>query len=140
MDILNLVNAGGGAQVKVELTSYDLMKFAEDLIKRAMDEQRALDAARMLHSQSNGPGNGERYLTTDETARMCNVCKTTLHNWAKEGFLVPSKIGRSKRYALSDIESVLAGHSVDESKAKLGTVPMNRVQQELARKEAIAGL
>ena len=44
MDLMNLVNSG--AQFKVEVTGYDLMQFADNLIKRAMEEQRILDATR----------------------------------------------------------------------------------------------
>lgn len=138
MDIMNLVNAG--AQFKVEVTSYDLMKFAEDLIKKAMEEQQLLDAVRQQQENNSGPGDGETYLTSQETAKMCNVCITTLWAWAKAGYLVPCKIGRSNRYALSDVKRLLANHSADESKAKLGVSPRNKVQQQLDIRTANQGL
>lgn len=137
MDILNLINSG--AQFKVEVTGYDLMKFAEDIVKRAMEEQRILDATRQSQT-TTAPSEGETYLTSQETAKMCNVCVTTLWSWAKSGYLVPCKIGRSKRYALSDIQKLLANHKADETKAKQGYVPMNKAQQALAYKAANAGL
>ena len=138
MDILNLVNSG--AQFKVEVSSYDLMKFGENLIERAMEEQRLLDAARQAQCDNSAPADGETYLTSTETAKMCNVCVTTLWAWAKAGYLVPCKIGRSNRYALSDIKRLLASHGADESKARLGYVPKNKAQQALEQKAAVAGL
>lgn len=138
MDILNLVNSG--AQFKVEVSSYDLTKFAEDLIKKAMEEQKLLDAMRQSQASANPAEGGEVYLTVSETAKMCNVCGTTLYSWAKAGYLVPCKIGRSKRYALSDIQKLLANHSADASKAKEGYYPKNKAQQALARQAANKGL
>ncbi len=128
-----------GAQFKVELSSYDLMKFAEELVKKTMEEQRLLDAARQSRMEKENSGT-EKFLTVQEAAKMCNVCITTLYTWSKQGYLVPCKIGRSKRYALSDINRLLSSHSADESKQKLGYMPKNKAQQELARKAANAGL
>lgn len=138
MDLMNLVNSG--AQFKVEVTGYDLMQFADNLIKRAMEEQRILDATRQQQEAALPTGDGETYLTSQEAAKMCNVCITTLWSWAKAGYLVPCKIGRSNRYALSDIKKLMASHGTDQSKAKLGFQPMNKAQQEQARQAANAGL
>lgn len=138
MDILNLVNSG--AQFKVEVTSYDLMKFGEDLIKRAMEEQRILDATRQQQLATSSSPDGETYLTSAEVAKMCNVCSTTLWSWRKSGYLKACKIGRSNRYALSDIQRLLADHGADASKMTPAYIPKNKVQQELARKAANAGL
>ena len=138
MDLMNLVNSG--AQFKVEVTGYDLMQFADNLIKRAMEEQRILDATRQQQESALPTGDGETYLTSQEAAKMCNVCITTLWSWAKAGYLVPCKIGRSNRYALSDIKKLMASHGTDQSKAKLGFQPMNKAQQEQARQAANAGL
>ena len=138
MDLMNLVSSG--AQFKVEVTGYDLMQFADNLIKRAMEEQRILDATRQQQEAALPTGDGETYLTSQEAAKMCNVCITTLWSWAKAGYLVPCKIGRSNRYALSDIKRLMANHGADETKVKKGFVPMNKVQQELARKAANQGL
>ena len=87
---MNLVNSG--AQFKVEVTGYDLMQFADNLIKRAMEEQRILDATRQQQESALPTGDGETYLTSQEAAKMCNVCITTLWSWAKAGYLVPCKI------------------------------------------------
>ena len=138
MDLMNLVNSG--AQFKVEVTGYDLMQFADNLIKRAMEEQRILDAIRQQQESALPTGDGETYLTSQEAAKMCNVCITTLWSWAKAGYVVPCKIGRSNRYALSDIKKLMASHGTDQSKAKLGFQPMNKAQQEQARQAANAGL
>ena len=137
MDIMNLVQSG--ASFKVEVSGYDLMQFGEQLIKRAMEEQAILDAARQ-ETDSKFSADGEPWLTSSEAAKMCNVCVTTLWAWKKTGFLVPAKVGRSNRYALSDIKRLMANHGADETKVKKGFVPMNKVQQELARKAANQGL
>ena len=137
MDIMEMVQSG--AQFKVELSIYDLMKFAEQLVKKSMDEQRVLDAARQsqLDQQTGGK---EVYLTAQETAAMCNVCLSTLYAWSKTGYLVPCKIGRAKRYALSDINRLLSAHSADESKLKPGVMPTPKSRLEKARLAANAGL
>ena len=70
MDIMNLVRSD--ANFKVEVTGYDLMQFGEQLIKRAMEEQAILDAAR-LENESKFSANGETWLTSSEAAKMCNV-------------------------------------------------------------------
>ena len=137
MDIMNLVQSG--ANFKVEVSGYDLMQFGEQLIKRAMEEQAILDAARQ-ENESKFSADGETWLTSSEAAKMCNVCVTTLWAWKKAGFLVPAKVGRSNRYALSDIKKLMASHGTDQSKAKLGFQPMNKAQQEQARKAVNAGL
>ena len=77
MDIMNLVQSG--ASFKVEVSGYDLMQFGEQLIKRAMEEQAILDAARQ-ETDSKFSADGETWLTSSEAAKMCNVCVTTL--WA----------------------------------------------------------
>ena len=115
------------------------MQFGEQLIKRAMEEQAILDAARQ-ETDSKFSADGETWLTSSEAAKMCNVCVTTLWAWKKTGFLVPAKVGRSNRDALSDIKKLMANHGTDQSKAKMGYQPMNKAQQELARQTANAGL
>ena len=137
MDIMNLVQSG--ASFKVEVSGYVLMQFGEQLIKRAMEEQAILDAARQ-ETDSKFSADGETWLTSSEAAKMCNVCVTTLWAGKKTGFLVPAKVGRSNRYALSDIKKLMANHGTDQSKAKMGYQPMNKAQQELARQTANAGL
>lgn len=137
MDILNLVQSG--ANVQLSVSAYELTQFAENLIKRTMDEQRIIMVAQ-AEQQTRQEKDGDSYLTVQEAAKMCNVCPTTLYAWKKNGYLVPCKIGRSNRYALSDIQKLLSNHGVDESKQRKGAQPMNRAQQEIARKAANAGL
>lgn len=112
---MNLVQSG--ANFKVEVSGYDLMQFGEQLIKRAMEEQAILDAAR-LENESKFSADGETWLTSSEAAKMCNVCVTTLWAWKKAGFLVPAKVGRSNRYALSDIKKLMASHGTDQKQGK----------------------
>lgn len=138
MDLLSLVNTG--AQFKVEVTGNDLLQFGKEIVKMTLEERNILDAMRQSQAPANPVESGEVYLTAAETAKMCNVCGTTLYSWAKAGYLVPCKIGRSKRYALSDIQKLLSNHGADASKVKEGYYPKNKAQQALERQAANAGL
>ena len=45
-----------------------------------------------------------QYLTTKETAEHFNVTVKTVYNWEKRGLIPCLRIGRTRRFALSDIE------------------------------------
>ncbi len=49
----------------------------------------------------------KEYLSRDEVCEMLKVSKPTLHNWAKEGVLIPLKIGNRVLYLKSEIEDSL---------------------------------
>ncbi len=49
----------------------------------------------------------KEYLSRDEVCEMLKVSKPTLHNWAKEGVLIPFKIGNRVLYLKSEIEDSL---------------------------------
>ena len=84
-----MIEAGG--KMKIEVSSDDLVLFADRLIEKTPED--------------------ETWLSTDEVARMCGVCETTLWSWEKKGYLVPSRMGRKKRYALSAIQKLLSSHT-----------------------------
>ena len=67
-----------GAHFKVEVTSEDLVTFADRLITKSQ-EIKAMELA-------NNPDE-EKWLTAEEAAKMCRVCATTLWSWAKSGSL-----------------------------------------------------
>jgi hypothetical protein len=48
-----------------------------------------------------------KYLTRKETAELLKVDKSTLHNWQKQGILIPKQIGRRVYYSLSDIKDAM---------------------------------
>lgn len=100
MDLLSMIEAGG--KMKIEVSSDDLVLFADRLIEKAM-EAKAL----MMEQTPED----ETWLSTDEVAKMCCVCETTLWSWEKKGYLVPSRMGRKKRYALSAIQKLLSSHT-----------------------------
>ena len=130
--------AQAGAQFKIEVSMADLMQFGEALINKVLTESQILGVLQQTQNRPSSATDGETYLTSAEAAKMCNVCPTTLWAWKKAGYLVPCKIGRSNRYALSDIQRLLSKHGVDESKARLGTVPANPIQQQRLRQNGIA--
>lgn len=51
----------------------------------------------------------ETYLTTDEVIAKFHVCKTTLWTWEKNGYLIPSRWGKRKTYALSELHETNEG-------------------------------
>lgn len=96
MDLYSMIQ--NGAHFKVEVTSEDLVTFADRLITKSQ-EIKAMELA-------NNPDE-EKWLTAEEAAKMCRVCATTLWSWAKSGYLVPAKMGRQRLFALSDIQKIL---------------------------------
>lgn len=99
MDLYSMIEAGG--RVKFEVTGEDLVRFADRLIAKAMEARDAQIAAMPKD---------ETYLSTDETARLCRVSKTTLWTWEKAGYLVPAHVGKRKCYAKSQVMRLLSGN------------------------------
>ncbi len=100
MDLYSVIEAGG--RVKLEVTAEDLVRFAEKLI----DKTREL----MAHERSQADTE-EQWLTAEETAKLCHVSPGTLASWQKSGYLIPSKVGRRRLYAKSDIDNILRHHA-----------------------------
>lgn len=85
-----------GANVAITVTPTDLKEFALSLINEAIN----------IGSKQKTP---ESYLTQKEAAEKLNVSEHTLWRWKKTKYLVPSKVGNSVYYKLSDIEKLLEG-------------------------------
>ena len=94
MDISSMIEAGG--HVKFEVSGEDLRHFAEQVIEKA-----AQLVARPTEPQK------EKWLTQKEAMQLCRVSKTTLWEWGRRGYLVPSKLGNRNMYLLSAIERIL---------------------------------
>ena len=84
------------ANVSITVTPTDLKEFALSLINEAMD----------MGCKQKTP---ESYLTQKEAAEKLNVSESTLWRWKKTKYLVPSKVGKTVYYKLSDIENLLGG-------------------------------
>lgn len=68
-----MIEAGG--KMKIEVSSDDLVLFADRLIEKAME------AKALMKEQTP---EDETWLSTDEVAKMCGVCETTLWSWEKK--------------------------------------------------------
>ena len=96
MDLYSMIEAGG--RMNFTVTGEDLVQFAEVLIERAV----AIKEAELAMMPKD-----ETYLTTDEVVEKFHVCKTTLWHWEKSGYLIPSRWGKRKTYALSELLAVM---------------------------------
>ena len=47
----------------------------------------------------------KKYLNTADTARYFSVTTATVLNWEKNGLIACLKIGKTRRFALSDIQA-----------------------------------
>lgn len=97
MDLYSVIEAGG--RVKFEVSGEDLVKFAEKLIEKTKEM--------MAHERPAATDSDEQWLTAAEAAEMCHISPATLATWAKSGYLVPSKMGRRRLFAKSDIDNIL---------------------------------
>ena len=66
--------------LKIEVTSKDLLEFADALVERAAAKARA-----EIERQSD-----VEYIPKKEAIDLLGVCDATLWHWARSGYLVPS--------------------------------------------------
>jgi hypothetical protein len=45
----------------------------------------------------------DRYIDTEEVAKLYNVSKVTINDWDNKGYIIGYRIGNTKRYKLSEI-------------------------------------
>lgn len=62
---------------------------------------------KLIKDNLNQQAEQTKYLTRKETAELLKVDKSTLHNWHKQGILIPKQIGRRVYYLLSDIKDAM---------------------------------
>ena len=91
-----MIEAGG--RMNFTVTGEDLVRFAEVIVEKAT-AMRDAELAKMPKD--------ETYLTTEEVVAKFHVCKTTLWTWEKNGYLIPSRWGKRKTYALSELLAVM---------------------------------
>lgn len=86
------------------------LKFAERDEQRIREEQR-----RLLE---------EKRYTPAQAASTLGVTKCTLWRWAKIGYLVPTKVGRSTFYKAADVLNLLEGNNcTSDNENAAGGVP-----------------
>lgn len=94
MDIIKLIER---QDVAIYLSSTDLMRFAEHLIKN------------QPHEGNQEQEKDVQLLSKSEVMQLCNVCHSTLWHWANKGYLKPIKLGHKVFYRKSDLEQILKG-------------------------------
>lgn len=67
------------------------------------------DAKKELESQVV-EGDEEHYLSIKQVCELLSINASTLWRWRKQGYLIPVSIGGKRRYRLSEIKRMLAGH------------------------------
>ena len=94
------------ASIKIEVTGSDLLSFSNDLINRARNEL----------SVEIAEARKEKYLTKQDVKNLCGVCDATLWHWNKKNYLNIVKIGNKVKYRMSDVQKILDGSSMKNSK------------------------
>jgi len=96
---MNIENYIGLPNVTIAVNPDDLQEFALYVIKKVSEE--LVKAKETVE---------EKYLTSDETAKMLGVSTNTLWRWNKIGYLRHVKVGRKSLYLLSEVEKLLMGN------------------------------
>lgn len=68
-----------------------------------------VQATRKELEQQITDANTETYPSRQKVAEIFDVDLSTLHRWAKSGYLVPVSIGGKRRYRMSDVKKILEG-------------------------------
>ncbi|MBC8320137.1 MAG: helix-turn-helix domain-containing protein [Bacteroidetes bacterium] len=85
-------------QLSVSLNGFDLITFAEKLVRDTTKE-----TTRIL----KGLNKPEELLTRAQVSDILKVSLPTLHHWNKNGTLANLKIGNQVRYRRSDVDPAL---------------------------------
>jgi hypothetical protein len=97
MEILNLLNSDANFNLTIQKS--DLMDFANFLINKTKNDLEAVVIA------DKADFNVPRL----EACEMLKVDQSTLHRWAKRGYLSPVEVGGRRMYKMSDLKRVLNG-------------------------------
>jgi excisionase family DNA binding protein len=59
---------------------------------------------KLIHAPSIGTEEKpDRYITTEEVAKIYGVSKVTINDWDNKGIIIGYRLGNTKRYKLSEI-------------------------------------
>lgn len=83
------------ASVLITLTDAQLEAYSVNLINKVMEN---------LHSTKK-----DDLLSPEEVASKMKIAKVTLWRWEKQGYLIPSRLGRKVYYKESDIKRIMEG-------------------------------
>ncbi|MGB4415438.1 MAG: helix-turn-helix domain-containing protein [Paludibacter sp.] len=89
----------GEGNFTVSMQKNDLIDYGKFLISQTKKELEA----ELIASQS------ESYKTRLETCDFLKVDQSTLHRWAKRGYLMPIEMGGRRLYKMSDLKRILNG-------------------------------
>ncbi|UBM62783.1 helix-turn-helix domain-containing protein [Candidatus Sulfidibacterium hydrothermale] len=95
---LLLENPDLAKNITIQVKGYDLLNFADKLVK-----QTALEVEQRIKAE-NKP---DKLLTRQQVSETLDVSLSTLWHWEKKGILVPLKIGSKVRYRQSDVEKAI---------------------------------
>ena len=59
--------------------------------------------------QQIADANAETYPSRQKASEILGVNLSTMHRWAKQGYLVPIEVGGKRRYKMSDIKKIMGG-------------------------------
>lgn len=94
MNLKEIIDSG--ANISITISANDLREFFLEVVNEQMKVREA----------ENKP---ERYLTTDETANMLGVDRSTLWRWNRDNYLNVIKVGGKVRYRFSDVTKLMEG-------------------------------
>ena len=96
-DLLNLIESGQ-TNLVVQVRGEDLLKFTEELIARAAEQERA---------RIEACDKSDALLTKEAVMKLLGVCSATLWQWEKRSYLIPVKAGRKVMYRKADVDKLL---------------------------------
>lgn len=97
-DILSILQTG--ANVSLTVTPQDLLDFAKNVIELTKEQ---LLPMMVTAAQTT-------LLSRKEVMEKLGVCKVTLYNWRKSGYLEAVKVGRKVFYRQEDVQKTLELH------------------------------
>jgi len=79
----------------------------ELLEKRLLNIEAGVDTLKDLLPKISITEKEEKYIDADQVCKMWGISRVTLWHWEKKGVIdPPRKIGRLKRYKLSDVKNL----------------------------------
>lgn len=98
MDISTLMEIGGG-NLKLEVTTSDLHKFAQDVVDQTLSaKSKGLCGSKAVEVV---------YLNSSQVCEKLGIAKSTLWLWQKRGYITPKKVGGQNRYSMTDVLRLL---------------------------------